>query len=516
MHKQPGDLEEILKKYDITDHDMVLTLIDQVRSRANGNPKMFAELLDVELAGLTQATREAILNKIEKETDAGIIRSILNEMIQTLEGSIYIGVTQSGTTKDTNAAIDRAHAKGAYTTAIVNRVNSLITTEITGKPMYTGKGQQVEMAVASTKMAYMMMISGAILAVHIGKTLGTLSDEEVLTWTQAILDIPQQMKTILNRYGLRNVEQKMEPVPIKEGNAILEAAQQTYNHKGFLVFGPGINEFTAKEVRMKELEEVQSLAIDDEADQGKHGDIVLAEQGLPVVYLINNSMKAYRRTLQNLGEYFARGVYLIAVATEGDPEPMITNNSSVIIRVPKTIEALTPILNVVSLHLLSYYRAMEIRDRHLSIEKERRAIETTLAQQGNDTELKETLNTACANCLEKILKGEFNLLKPSDAVRLSLLLQLAAGWTNSDQIKKVLAGLKTGSFSNLEQLAEGKIKVKVSHPITGKAIIDQTTGNQAIVEEDLLKHLLRMLGVAERYIERTIDQLRHAAKTVVV
>ncbi|MEA3386067.1 MAG: SIS domain-containing protein, partial [Thermodesulfobacteriota bacterium] len=80
----------------------------------------------------------------------------------TLEDTLVVAITQSGTTTDTNRAVDMAREQGAYTLAIVNRRDSDITFKVDGV-LYTSTGRDIEMSVASTKAYYSQIAAGSIL-----------------------------------------------------------------------------------------------------------------------------------------------------------------------------------------------------------------------------------------------------------------------------------------------------------------------------------------------------------------
>jgi len=89
----------------------------------------------------------------------------------TLEDALVVAITQSGTTTDTNRAIDMARGQGAFTLAIVNRRDSDITFKVDGV-LYTSSGRDIEMAVASTKAYYSQIVAGGILGLKLAQLTG--------------------------------------------------------------------------------------------------------------------------------------------------------------------------------------------------------------------------------------------------------------------------------------------------------------------------------------------------------
>ena len=80
----------------------------------------------------------------------------------SMNDTLVVAISQSGTTTDTNRAVDMARGKGAYTLAIVNRRDSDVTFKVDGV-LYTSTGRDIEMSVASTKAYYSQIVAGSIL-----------------------------------------------------------------------------------------------------------------------------------------------------------------------------------------------------------------------------------------------------------------------------------------------------------------------------------------------------------------
>ncbi len=84
-------------------------------------------------------------------------------MGDTMEDTLIIAISQSGTTTDTNRTVDLVRGRGALVIAIVNRRNSDLTDKADGV-LYTSDGRDVEMSVASTKAFYAQVAAGFLLA----------------------------------------------------------------------------------------------------------------------------------------------------------------------------------------------------------------------------------------------------------------------------------------------------------------------------------------------------------------
>ena len=92
------------------------------------------------------------------------------------------------------------------------------------------------------------------------------------------------------------------------------------------------------------------------AGEMKHGPIAMIDTNFPTMALVPDD-RVYEKMLSNIQEIKARKGPVIAVATGGDRE--IAKLVDDVMYVPKTIEMLSPILNVVPLQLFAYYFAKE-------------------------------------------------------------------------------------------------------------------------------------------------------------
>jgi len=87
----------------------------------------------------------------------------------------------------------------------------------------------------------------------------------------------------------------------------------------------------------------------------KHGPIALIDPDMPVVVLCTRD-GSYKKIKGNVQEVKARDGKLISVVTEGEIE--IAAMSDHVIRIPETMDMLTPLLAVVPLQLLAYHIAV--------------------------------------------------------------------------------------------------------------------------------------------------------------
>jgi glucosamine--fructose-6-phosphate aminotransferase (isomerizing) len=251
------------------------------------------------------------------------------------ERDIVIAISQSGETADTKAALELAKQRGAFTYGICNVVGSNIA-RMTDAGSYTHAGPEI--GVASTK-AFSTQVSILILmAIKLAKIKGTISTPKLNELLSELELLPSKIEKIL------------------ESNDYIKNIAETFKDaSNFLYLGRGYNFPVALEGALK-LKEISYIHAEGyPAAEMKHGPIALIDKNMPVVVLAPNSQH-YEKVLSNIEEVKTRKGRIIAIVTEGDTE--MKNLAEYIIKIPNTVEALSPILTVVPLQLLAYHIAV--------------------------------------------------------------------------------------------------------------------------------------------------------------
>jgi glucosamine--fructose-6-phosphate aminotransferase (isomerizing) len=248
---------------------------------------------------------------------------------------LVVGISQSGETADTLAAIKEAKARGARTLAICNVVDSAIARAADGT-VYTHAGPEI--GVASTKCFTAQLAALALLAIHLGRRTGTLGESAAADLIRELLLIPHKMSETLADLG------------------DLKALARRYKDaKDFLYLGRGTNYPIALEGALK-LKEISYIHAEGyAAGEMKHGPIALIDDGIPVVVIAPRG-KGYEKVLSNLAQVRAREGHVIAVATKGDQD--IAENCRDVLWVPDAPSLLQPLLTVLPLQLLAYAVAL--------------------------------------------------------------------------------------------------------------------------------------------------------------
>jgi len=268
---------------------------------------------------------------------------------------LVIGISQSGETADTLAAMRIARERGAIVLAVTNIMGSQATREADGV-LYTRAG--LEMGVAATKTFLTQVVVMYLLALRLAELRGTL-DRDVLT--ERIADVKHLPHLIADVLG-------------HEPDEIERIAEQNQAAAFFMYIGRHVGLPAVLEGALK-LKEISYIATDAyAAGEMKHGPIALLDERTPVVVVATES-PVLGKLISNIQEVRARGAGVIAVATEGDDE--IVQHADEVIRVPRTHFMLAPLLAVIPLQLLAYYIA---RCRGLNVDQPRNLAKTVTVE----------------------------------------------------------------------------------------------------------------------------------------
>jgi glucosamine--fructose-6-phosphate aminotransferase (isomerizing) len=251
--------------------------------------------------------------------------------------TVVVGISQSGETADTLAALRKAKELGALTVGICNVVGSSLARE-TDCGIYTHAGPEI--GVASTKAFTSQVTVLFLLSLCFGRDRN-LSSHTGKKYANALINIGDQVKSIL-----------------EGSDSILNVAKSTVKADNFLYLGRGLNFPVALEGALK-LKEISYIHAEGyPAAEMKHGPIALIDEKMPVVCLAPND-RTYDKVLSNIQEVKARKGVIISVTDKRTLE--LEKVSDYIIDVPSTHPKVFPILSSISLQLLAYHLAV-LRD----------------------------------------------------------------------------------------------------------------------------------------------------------
>ena len=248
---------------------------------------------------------------------------------------VVIAISQSGETADTLAAIRLAKEQGAHVFGVCNVVGSSISRE-TDSGSYTHAGPEI--GVASTKAFTAQITVLTLIALLVGKKKGHLSTQRFNRLLVELNAIPEKVHTLL-----------------KQDDRIREIAKHFEQSTNALYLGRGVNFPVALEGALK-LKEISYIHAEGyPSAEMKHGPIALIDEEMPVIF-VATADDIYDKTVSNIQEVKARGGRLVALVSAGNQD--LKKLAEFIIEVPKTDQALAPLLTVVPLQLLSYHIAV--------------------------------------------------------------------------------------------------------------------------------------------------------------
>jgi glucosamine--fructose-6-phosphate aminotransferase (isomerizing) len=248
---------------------------------------------------------------------------------------IVIAISQSGETADTLAAIELAKSKGATVLGVCNVVGSSIARATHGGS-YTHAGPEI--GVASTKAFTAQVTVLTLMALHMSKVRGTLSESRY-----------RQML-----YEMEAVPAKIEEV-LKLNDQMKKIASSFKDTSNALYLGRGVSFPVALEGALK-LKEISYIHAEGyPAAEMKHGPIALIDEEMPV-FVIATKGANYEKVVSNIQEVKARKGKIIAVVTSGDKE--VKEMADISIEIPETDELLVPLISVIPWQLLSYHSAV--------------------------------------------------------------------------------------------------------------------------------------------------------------
>ncbi len=256
--------------------------------------------------------------------------------------TLTIGVTQSGETADTLAALameaDRRKNFGdpsfiSRQLAITNRPDSSISRQVENV-LDIGAGIEVGVAATKTFLAQLLSFYGLAIAFAARRNSRTL--DEISSLIEELQNVPDQLRILLNNH-----------------NQITESLAHNFSDTKDVIFiGRGINYPIALEGALK-LKEISYIHAEGyPAGEMKHGPIALIDHRVPVISIATPG-KVFEKVLSNAQEAKARDAQLIGIAPEG-PDTAIFDS---LLPIPNVTEWISPLLTVIPMQLFSYHIA---------------------------------------------------------------------------------------------------------------------------------------------------------------
>ena len=343
IYDQPDIAKYWLEKYLIKD-----LKTDQFQINYSFDTEFFNSIERIEIVACGTSKHAAMVGKFLLEQFSGIPTNVFfaSEFRYSppplLPNTLTIGVTQSGETADTIAAIsmeikrrssigDRNFKPNLI--AITNRVESSIGRQI---PNIINISAGIEIGVAATKTFFAQLLSFYGLAIKFAQIKGSQSNENINQLVSELTKLPVLVEELLEKHN----------------ESSEKLAHDFFNIKDVIFLGRGINYPIALEgaLKLKEISYIHAAGYP--AGEMKHGPIALLDKKVPVISIATPG-QVFDKVISNAQEAKARDAYLIGVA----PQCNGTEIFDYLMTIPSTNEWISPLLAIVPLQLLSYHIA---------------------------------------------------------------------------------------------------------------------------------------------------------------
>jgi glutamine---fructose-6-phosphate transaminase (isomerizing) len=270
-------------------------------------------------------------------------------------GTLVLGISQSGETADTLAAMRLARAHGATVVAVTNTPASQATRDSDGV-LFTRAGLEIGVAATKTFVAQVALLYE--LAIRLGAVTGSLP-EASLAQLEAVLD---------------DLPDMIDHVVASADQPVRELAERLALSPFFLFLGrlSGLPVALEGALKLKEISYIPTDAY--AAGEMKHGPIALLGPDTPVV-CVATDRRVLPKLLSNLSEVRARGAQVLAIASEGCKE--VAEHAESVIYVPDTDPLLQVVLGIIPLQLFAYHVA---RARGLNVDQPRNLAKTVTVE----------------------------------------------------------------------------------------------------------------------------------------
>ncbi len=269
------------------------------------------------------------------------------------ENSLVIGISQSGETIDTLAAVRYARAQGSTVIGVSNVVDSALARE-SDAVLYTRAG--LEIGVAATKTFTTQLVAMQLLGLYLAQIRGTQDPGAIEVLVHEMERLPELVESVL-----------------EQSEEIEEITRQWADVRDFFFLGRSGDFPVAMEGALKLKEIAYVRAEGYAAGEMKHGPIALIEPGVVVVGVATDS-HVTTKTLSNMEEMKARGGTIVLVAEEGDDVGSVAEH---VFRVPSGPDLLCTVTAVIPLQLLAYHVA---NAKGLDVDKPRNLAKTVTVE----------------------------------------------------------------------------------------------------------------------------------------
>ena len=281
---------------------------------------------------------------------------------QTLKNPCFMVISQSGETADTTEALREATARGTSSIAITNKPDSTMA-KLASCSLPTMAG--TERAVPATKSFTTQLTVLSLLSLFTARIRGRMTRAVVESHLHSLRAVPPAMAAMLPGWEAQ----------------IAALAPHLQAAESFLFLGRGVHYPIAREGALKLKESAYIQAEGYPTGELKHGPNALVTPHTPLVVLATRDPRApdsllrYEKTANLLHDMQQQGAEIIAIVNEGDTR--IADLTQHTIRVPQTVEYVSPLFEVVPLQLLAYSMAI---GRHIDVDNPRNLVKAVVRE----------------------------------------------------------------------------------------------------------------------------------------
>ncbi len=268
--------------------------------------------------------------------------------------SLVIGISQSGETIDTLAAVRYAKAQGSTVIGVSNVVDSALARE-SDAVLYTRAGPEI--GVAATKTFTTQLVAMQLLGLYLAQVRGSMDPGSVAHYIGELEALPEKVARA-----------------VSEGAAVAEMTSGWGDVRDFFFLGRSGDFPVAMEGALKLKEIAYVRAEGYPAGEMKHGPIALIEPGVVVVGVATDT-HIRAKTMSNMEEMKARGATIVMVVEEGNED--VGDLADHVIVVPQSPDLLCTVTATIPLQLLAYHVATA---KGLDVDKPRNLAKTVTVE----------------------------------------------------------------------------------------------------------------------------------------
>ncbi|KAF9517535.1 hypothetical protein BS47DRAFT_1380418 [Hydnum rufescens UP504] len=280
------------------------------------------------------ATRAIFEELTEIPVSVELASDFLDRKTPIFRDDVCVFVSQSGETADTILSMRYCLDRGALCVGVVNTVGSTLSRD-SHCGIHINAGPEI--GVASTKAYTSQYIALIMMAIQLSEDRISLTERRNQI-IDGLHELPAQIRQVL--HNDKSYQQLARTV--------------LADSRSLLIMGRGFQHATCLEaaLKIKEISYTHSEGI--LAGELKHGPLALVDENFPVIIIMTQD-SLYPKVQSALAQVTARKGQPIIICNDDDdsiPKEYRT------IRVPRTVDCLQGILNIIPLQLLSYHLAI--------------------------------------------------------------------------------------------------------------------------------------------------------------